>query len=611
MAVTVLAAVAALQSGPAALTAPAAAQEEYATPAGGGWQVEGRGYGHGRGLGQWSAQAAALAGWSGERIVNWAYPGTSGSSVGDPAVRVKLSAGGAGLTMRMPASGGALWIKDVATGASLATPLSQYRLTASGQGIHISDAITGAPFAVGASSTATGTVELASADGVHIRNSDGTWTWYRGLLSVEAAGGSLSVINTLRMREYLYGVVPRESPSWFHPQALRAQAFVARSYTLAVARPRERFDICDTTSCQVYGGRAKVSAAGVVTPWETPATSAAVDSTTGWILSHAGAPAFTQFSAGTGGWTRDGGKPYLIAQPDPWSGQAPKDTAHAWQANLQVATLEKSCPAGGTLQRLVVTGRDGRGEWGGRITSLRLDCTTGSASLSGDAAVRLGLKSSWWRIVSQPRPPFGYLDAAASEPGRVRVQGWAADPDEPRVPVGVHVYVDGKFVASDTAAGSRADVAAALPEVGDRHGYDIAVTVPAGRHRVCAWALDTGGGANTTLGCADVITPAGAAAIGYLDSVVAAGPGQVRVIGWAMDPDADTPVPVTLTIDGSATTRHAGVARPDVSAVFPLFSPARGFDETLPAAAGQHQVCASVADPVVPTDLGCLSVSVP
>ena len=52
------------------------------------------------------------------------------------------------------------------------------------------------------------------------------------------------------------GVVPYEMPTSWHQQALRAQAVAARTYGAFLrAQNRSRYyQICDTTSCQVYGG---------------------------------------------------------------------------------------------------------------------------------------------------------------------------------------------------------------------------------------------------------------------------------------------------------------------------------------------------------------------
>src|SRR5215831_4919159 len=55
---------------------------------------------------------------------------------------------------------------------------------------------------------------------------------YRGGLAVKERGGGLIIINTLDLEEYLYGVLPKEAPVRWAMAALRAQAIVARTYTL-------------------------------------------------------------------------------------------------------------------------------------------------------------------------------------------------------------------------------------------------------------------------------------------------------------------------------------------------------------------------------------------
>lgn len=577
-----------------AATEQAAAQETYPVPASGSWAVTGHGYGHARGMGQWSAQGAALGGWSGEQIVDWAYPGTTGTWVGSPLLRVRLTAlGGAAVTVRAPAGAGPLTVSPQSAQAT--TVASEYTLTSAGFG---------------------SIVDVSSADGVQVRLADGSWLWYRGLLRIDRAGGALTVTNHVDLTRYLYGVVPRESPAWFHPQALRAQAFAARSYALAVARPQNGFDICDTTACQVYGGRARVSAAGAVTSLETSATTAAVDSTAGWILSYQGAPAFTQFSASSGGWTRPGSTPYLVAQADPWSGTAPKDASHSWQATLEVAAVERSCPAGGRLTSLTVTSRDGRGEWGGRVSGARLACTTGSVDITSEAELRFEMKSSWWRPASgaTSAPPIGDLNAARADAGTVTVTGWSADPDTPAVPTRVHVYVDGRYTAEATATGDRPDVAVVYPPLGSAHGYAVTVRAAAGPHTVCVWALDTGGLANAQLGCRTVTVAAGAASFGWLDTAAATGPGRLRVSGWAADPDAGAgAVPLTIRLGALSVAGTTGDARPDVAAAFPGFGTHAGFDRTLLVPAGDVAVCADAGDVGggTPTGLGCRNVRVP
>ncbi len=89
---------------------------------------------------------------------------------------------------------------------------------------------------------------------------------YRGALrSVEK-----HTVNVLPIDRYVQGVVPREVPAEWPAQAVRAQAVAARTYA---AFERETatsyYDICDTESCQVYGGVAD----------EHPAANAAVKAT--------------------------------------------------------------------------------------------------------------------------------------------------------------------------------------------------------------------------------------------------------------------------------------------------------------------------------------------
>ncbi len=95
------------------------------------------------------------------------------------------------------------------------------------------------------------------------------------------------------------GVVPREVPATWRPEAVEAQAVAARTYaSYERAHPlTSRYQICDTTSCQVYGG---------VTSEHPAASNRAVDETRGEIRVYQGEPAFTQFSSSNGGWASEG-----------------------------------------------------------------------------------------------------------------------------------------------------------------------------------------------------------------------------------------------------------------------------------------------------------------
>jgi len=56
---------------------------------------------------------------------------------------------------------------------------------------------------------------------------------YRGAFEIlRLSGSDMTVINVINIEEYLYGVVPYEIQASSHPEALKAQAVAARTYTV-------------------------------------------------------------------------------------------------------------------------------------------------------------------------------------------------------------------------------------------------------------------------------------------------------------------------------------------------------------------------------------------
>ena len=102
-------------------------------------------------------------------------------------------------------------------------------------------------------------------------------------------------------------------------------------------------------------------------------------------------------------------------------------------------------------------------------------------------------------IARDAAAPFGSLDVVARSGTTVRVAGWAIDPDT-NAPIAVHVYVGAAGVGV-TADGSRTDVQAILNR-GDRHGFDVTLSIPSALTQVCAYGINNNGlGPNTLLGC--------------------------------------------------------------------------------------------------------------
>ncbi len=105
---------------------------------------------------------------------------------------------------------------------------------------------------------------------------------------------------------------------------------------------------------------------------------------------------------------------------------------------------------------------------------------------------------------------FGVVDSVKVAGTSIVVRGWALNPNDHAEHVQVQVYDTSStgtrgypgFLANLT----RADVARVYPGYGTTHGY--AATIPAGAkgpHRVCAFAITTGGGTgNPVLGCRTV-----------------------------------------------------------------------------------------------------------
>jgi SpoIID/LytB domain protein len=219
---------------------------------------------------------------------------------------------------------------------------------------------------------------------------------YRGRLeSRTPASGPTDrriTVNRLPLDDYVRGVIPREMPASWHAAALRAQAIAARTYAAfeSANSTNQIYQLCDTSACQVYGGKTA----------EYPSTNDAVVKTAGQIRTYGGGPAFTQFSASNGGWTADGGEPYLVAKQDPYDGWS-GNLVHRWTTQVTSRSIEKKWPALGNLTSISVNQRDGNGQWGGRVEQMTLHGSNADRVISGDDfRITLGLRSTWFNLAS-------------------------------------------------------------------------------------------------------------------------------------------------------------------------------------------------------------------
>lgn len=368
-------------------TAPPAQAQSWNVPSDAKVQVRGHGYGHGIGMSQYGAQGAARQGLTHRQILRFYYPGTSVGTAKD-RIRVKLNADTTDGVLVQARS--KLRARDLATGATYRLPdngATRWRLEPAGAGTTL-DFLRGGTWQRHRSFASTGEF-MAGGRPIKLVLPNGSTRPYRGNLrsgAPSAGSSNRDTVNVLMLEQYLRGVVPHEIPASWSPAALRAQAVAARTYAAYErARPARHYDICDSTSCQVYQGRSG----------EHANTNAAIKASRGQALTYGGSWAFTQFSASSGGRTAKGSKPYLNSKRDPYD-DWPGNGVHDWKRTFSDNKLESLFPAIGNLTRIVVNRRDGNGQWGGRVTSVTFVGKRGRATVSGDTMRwRLGLRSTY------------------------------------------------------------------------------------------------------------------------------------------------------------------------------------------------------------------------
>ncbi|WP_375002784.1 SpoIID/LytB domain-containing protein [Aeromicrobium sp. CTD01-1L150] len=353
---------------------------------------KGHGYGHGIGMSQWGAHGGAQKGVLASRILAKYYPGTSLASR-SRYIRVRVTADNDGSTAVRARSG----LRFLQGSRSITLPttvsgrtVSHWRIEpyASNKRQSTLRYKSGSTWRTYKSLVWHGSADFA-APTMQLVLPGGKTVTYRHKLRAARPHSTATLrhtVNVVHLNDYTQGVVAREMPASWPTQALRAQAIAARTYGLQSITPSAWYDICDTTSCQVYGG---VSA-------EHANTNAAVASTSNRVLMHDGKPAVTQYSSSSGGFTNQGSRPYLKAVSDPWDNHSANQN-HSWSQAVNKSTIQSKYPSIGTLKTLKVTKRNGHGSMGGRVSSLQLVGSKRTVTISGtDARWAFGLKSDWF-----------------------------------------------------------------------------------------------------------------------------------------------------------------------------------------------------------------------
>jgi SpoIID/LytB domain protein len=326
--------------------------------------VQWRGNGHGHGLSQYGARGAALKGRSTKQILAFYYPHTTLTQVRPSWIRVGLSNTAAAQTTVLANVPG-LSLSGVGTLPK--TGYRQFRLVPSGSGLAVQGRTPRGTWKVLHRNLPSRADFSSPRNWVQVVNSDGSSIRYRGTVGAVRSGSGEATVNRTRMDWYVEGTVAREVPSSWPAAAVQAQAIAARSYADAVrsSAGSSPYDICDTTSCQAYGGMTGYDSAGRLLWTENHASIIGNQRT---VLRYNGGPVLAQYSASNGGATVDGGLPYLVARDDPYDTAASGDPYLDERERVRAAALAKAYGLK-SVSAVQVTKRDGYGPWGGRIVT--------------------------------------------------------------------------------------------------------------------------------------------------------------------------------------------------------------------------------------------------
>lgn len=156
---------------------------------------------------------------------------------------------------------------------------------------------------------------------------------YKNYQTIKLLRSSTNQIEEIKLDEYLYGVVSAEMPANFELEALKAQAVVARTYTIYKiindGHKHEGANICDNSACC----QAWITKEDRLVRWEENVRESnwnkiveAVNSTQGKIITYGGLPINALFHSNSGGATETtanvwGGTGYPYLQSVETSGE--------------------------------------------------------------------------------------------------------------------------------------------------------------------------------------------------------------------------------------------------------------------------------------------------
>jgi SpoIID/LytB domain protein len=360
-------------------------------------------------MSQWGAYRAALLGETATAITDFYYQGSTLGDFGNRRIRIRLVATDGDRFVRFLSASGltaTVYNPDgTVLGSGTLTGHEWWRVVtdASGLRVQYQDGLAWVSVSIGGTDVFAGgqLVDVSASNQLALYDEDGGSTLYRGSYRMTRIDSSrLRAVNhALLEQEYLPSVVPSESIASWPSAALQAQAIAARSYSAWYEQNPQAtdYDLCDTTACQVYRGVAA----------EDSRTTSAVSATQSRARIVDGAPLRAEFSSSNGGSLASGGPGHTAARYDPWS-DGSWDPRHQWTVQVSAGALAaRIFGSGASLTEIRVISRNGYGDWGGRVDSLRFSGVLAGTAVTTTLAseqvrAMLALNSAYFTISGQP-----------------------------------------------------------------------------------------------------------------------------------------------------------------------------------------------------------------
>ncbi|WDV47536.1 SpoIID/LytB domain-containing protein [Clostridiaceae bacterium M8S5] len=220
---------------------------------------------------------------------------------------------------------------------------------------------------------------------------------YRGYISFGNKEGLLIPINTLKLNEYLYGVVAKEISSTWPIESIKAQAVAARNYgAMYIGKGKAgEYDLDDTQNSQSYEGYS----------FEKAIINKAIDDTKDVVIKYKGEIVPTYYHSNSGGHTEDsenvwgGYEGYIRGVEDEFSIGSPSDT---WELVLNKEQINEKLLASGYDLGAIKNIEIIEASKYGRVQQLLIEGSKDKAILiKGKARLVFGttkIKSAWFEV---------------------------------------------------------------------------------------------------------------------------------------------------------------------------------------------------------------------